>query len=186
MGGSSGGGAEVVNQGGLIDSPLNNFLIPQAANMLNYAGQYSQLGSGFNLAPEMLMGQVYVPGPNQTIFGNPYNTQQQSSAYYGQAAVPNSQALYNNFLHPQGGGHNYGPAAGLGNGAGGVGNSRYFPLGYQPGGNAPANNSSGLGGITAPMVGQALGKLQQSLPQQQQGQQLAAAPQPTTNKDGAA
>lgn len=145
MGGSSGGGAEVVNQGGLIDSPLNNFLIPQAANMLTYAGQYSNLGAGHNLSPNMLMGQVYVPGPNQTIFGNPYNTQQQSSAYFGQAAVPNAQQLYNTFLHPGGGGYNYGLGALLGNGAGGIGNSR-VPTNQQQGqqtANAPANNAGG-------------------------------------------
>lgn len=168
MGGSSGGGAEVVNQGGLIDSPLNQFLIPQAGNMLNYAGQYSDKGPGHNLSPNMLMGQVYVPGPNQTVQGNPWNTQQQSAAYFGPAAVPNAQALYNTFLHPGGGGYNYGAGSYLGNGASGLGNSRIASNQQGVQGNAPANN----GAITAPMIGQALGKLQ-SIPNNLNPSQLA-------------
>lgn len=175
MGGSSGGGAEVVNQGGLIDSPLNNFLIPQAQNMLQYAGTYSTLGSGFNLAPNQLMGQVYVPGPNQTIFGNPYNTQQQSSAYWGQAANPNYQQMYNSFLHPGQGGYNVGGYVN-GNGAGGLGQSR-VPTNQEnqgQGNDAVQNPSQDLVG----KLNQLSGQLQQIGGQQQQ-QPSAQLQQPT-------
>jgi len=151
MGGSSGGGgSQVVDQGGLIDSPLNNFLIPQSQNMLATAGRWSTLGSPFNFLPNIPLGQTYVAGPNQTIFGNPYNTQQQASNYFGQSAIPNSQQMYQNFLNPQaqGGGQSGGQGQGGGGGA------------------APQMD---------PILGQVVGKLQQV---QQQGQQQGGQQQP--------
>ncbi len=154
MGGDSGGSsAQVVDQGGLIDSPLNNYLIPQAQNMLTTAGRWSTLGSPFNFLPNIPLGQVYVPGPNQTIYGNPYNTQQMASNYFGQSAVPNQQQMYRNFLNPQGQGG--GSVGGAGQGGGGSGQQQ---------------------GITNPLIGQVAGKLQSM--QQPQGQTSTAAPQP--------
>lgn len=165
MGGSSGGSSsQVVDQGGLIDSPLNNFLIPQAQNMLTTAGRWSTLGSPFNFLPNIPLGQTYVPGPNQTIFGNPYNTQQMASNYFGQSAVPNQQQMYRNFLNPQGMGGGSSGGSGQGGGAGGQ-----------------------QQGITDPILGQVVGKLQGMQQQQNpqtQGQQqpapVAPTPQPPT------
>lgn len=157
MGGSSGGSSsQVVDQGGLIDSPLNNFLIPQAQNMLTTAGRWSTLGSPFNFLPNIPLGQTYVPGPNQTIFGNPYNTQQMASNYFGQSAVPNQQQMYRNFLNPQGQGG--GSGGGVGQGGGGGGQQQ---------------------GITDPILGQVVGKLQGMQQQQPQGQQPQGQQQQT-------
>ena len=155
MGGSSGGSSsQVVDQGGLIDSPLNQFFIPQAGNMLTTAGRWSTLGSPFNFLPNIPLGQTYVPGPNQTIYGNPYNTQQMASNYFGQSAVPNQQQMYRNFLNPQGQGG--GSGGGVGQGGGGGGQQQ---------------------GITDPILGQVVGKLQGM--QQQQNPQTQGQQQPT-------
>jgi hypothetical protein len=161
MGGSSGGGSQVVNQGGLIDSPLNNYLIPQAQNMLGYAGQYSTLGSGFNLAPNQLMGQTYVPGPNQTIFGNPYNTSAQSANYWGAPAQPNAQGLqqmYQQFLHPQGQG------------------------GQQQGGAQQDPTQQLVGKLQSLQQSQQGGQQQQNQPQQQQVATATPPAQPVGDK----
>lgn len=167
MGGSSGGGSQVVNQGGLIDSPLNEFLIPQAGNMLTNAGRWSTLGSAPNLMPSQLLGQTYVPGPNQTIFGNPYNTAAQSANYWGAPAQPNYQQMYQQFLNP--GQQGVGGGASGGSGSGGAQQN-------------PTQQLIGkLQSLQQPQQG---GQQQQNQPQQQQVAATQPPAQPVLNQDG--
>lgn len=142
MGGGSEPSAQVVNPGGEINSPYSDYIKALSSTMLNYAQQFTPYGSGHSMAPNMLMGQTYVPGPNQTIFGNPYNTAQQSAGFYGPAAQVNPQQMYASFLHP--------------------------------GQGATPPNQGGQQAMTQPNLGDIVGKL---MPQQQQGQQVAATPQ---------
>lgn len=51
--------------------PLQNSLQDQAQQQLNAAQPYAQYGAGYHLLPSQNFGEVNVPGPNQTIFGNP-------------------------------------------------------------------------------------------------------------------
>ena len=53
--------------------------------MLSAAAPFAQYGAGYQLLPQQMLGQVYVPGPNPTLMGDPYA---QQSSYFGPSAAP--------------------------------------------------------------------------------------------------
>lgn len=67
------------------DTPLQQGLTGLATSQLNTMIPYMPYGAGYQLMPMTPFGQTYMPGPNQTIFGNPYN-QQNSVPFFGQPA----------------------------------------------------------------------------------------------------
>ena len=67
------------------DTPLQQGLTGLATSQLNSMIPYMGYGGGYQLMPMTPFGQTYMPGPNQTIFGNPYN-QQNSVPFFGQPA----------------------------------------------------------------------------------------------------
>lgn len=98
MGGGVGdsGGTTVIEPPIRQDIPLQQGLIGMATNQLNSMVPYIGYGAGYRLTPQTPFGQVYMPGPNQTIFGNPYN-QQNSVPFFGQpAAAPTNVGFQQN------------------------------------------------------------------------------------------
>ena len=87
-------GADGSNQGAQIIQaprqigPLEQSLVAHSQLMLDGTGQFAPYGGGFRLTPQNLFGQVYVPGPNPTIFGNPFDYSQAQN-YFGQSALQN-------------------------------------------------------------------------------------------------
>ena len=69
--------------------PLQDALVSHGAAMLESNIPYAHFGSGAALLPRSPLGQVYVPGPNPTIFGNPYN-QSAHAGYFGSASGSNA------------------------------------------------------------------------------------------------
>lgn len=66
-----------------------------AAGMLAAAAPFASYGAGYQLLPQQMMGQVYVPGPNPTLMGNPY---QSSEGFYGPSpAPPTGWPLYQSY-----------------------------------------------------------------------------------------
>ncbi len=87
-----GGGGGDNNQGSTTyqppinnNVPLQQHLTGLADNQLHAAIPYMSYGAGYQLAPQGAFGQVAMPGPNQTIYGNPFN-QQNSVGSFGQPA----------------------------------------------------------------------------------------------------
>ena len=83
-------------------APLENSLVAHSQLMLDGTGQFTPYGGGFRLTPQALFGQTYVPGPNPTIFGNPYSYNQ-AQQYFGQSGLQNggSNALFPMSPQPQ-------------------------------------------------------------------------------------
>lgn len=139
--GSGGGGGQQVQQipGGPINNiPLQDNLANAGLNMLTQAAPYAHIGAGYQGLPRVPLGQVYMPGPNPTTFGDPFNAQ------YAQ-----------NFFGPNSGNAPPGYAAGgagMGSGAGGAS------------GGAGAPPQGGLGSQIASYANQALGGQGQGVP----------------------
>lgn len=90
MGGLFGGGGgegETIQPPIRQDTPLQQDLINFATAQMAYARPFAGWGAGYHFMPHQLFGQTYMPGPNQTIFGNPYD-QGASVPYYGAPAAP--------------------------------------------------------------------------------------------------
>ncbi len=88
-GGSSAPSTQVVNPErvpGPLESGAPSHLFPQFENMLEAGLPFSQFGAGYQLMPRSPFGQVYAPGPNPTIFGNPYMARNHNP-YFGESAL---------------------------------------------------------------------------------------------------
>lgn len=55
------------------DVPLQEPLMGLGTRQINQMSPFSPYGSGANLLPQAPLGQVYLPGPNPTTIGDPYN-----------------------------------------------------------------------------------------------------------------
>ena len=108
---------------GPLESGARSHLFPQMENMLEAALPYSQFGAGYQLLPRSPLGQTYVPGPNPTIFGNPY-MYAHAEPWFGQSALNN------------GGGNAMGGGQSGGQGGGGGSNNQQqqpvFPMSMYP------------------------------------------------------
>ena len=94
--GSDGGSSspptqQIIDPGRPQNIPLEPQLVSQGENILEAQAPFAQFGAGYQLAPRSPFGQTYVPGLNQTIFGDPYNPQNYAN-YYGQSAVAQQPA----------------------------------------------------------------------------------------------
>lgn len=66
--------------------PLESQLTGAAARMMNQAAPFTPFGAGYNLLPDQAMGQIYMPGPNATLFGNnPFGLTPYGQGYFGGA-----------------------------------------------------------------------------------------------------
>lgn len=144
-----------------VTPPLQNELIALATDNLRYQQPYNVYGAGHQMANLSPFGQVYAPGPNQTLFGNPYTTSGHEP-YFGQSA----QAPTNlGFQQHYGGGMAGGGGSAGGGGGGNMGQN--WAQNYGAG-----SKLTGLmngGGYHPPPVGQlAAGIAQQHPPQQAQ------------------
>lgn len=97
---------------GPLETGAPSHLFPQMENMLEANLPYSQFGGGFNLAPRNPFGQVYVPGPNPTIYGNPYNYNANATPYFGQSALTQGGSNVGMQPQAQGGGQQGGQGGG--------------------------------------------------------------------------
>ena len=93
--GDNGGGDRVItpprpDMSGSMEPQL------QAASQAQMAAfaPFSQYGAGYQLMPQQMLGQVYVPGPNPTIMGDPYNPQGYDN-FFGASARPQAAAQTN-------------------------------------------------------------------------------------------
>lgn len=101
MGGGSDGGTEIINPPIRTDAPLQPELTNAGRAQLAANDQFNIWGAGFRLTPQNPFGQVYMPGPNQTIFGNPYN-QANAAPFFGQSAGAPQNVGFNSQLgYPQ-------------------------------------------------------------------------------------
>lgn len=75
-----------VTPGRKYDLPLESQLTGAGARMLAYSAPYSYFGAGYQLLPDQSMGQIYMPGPNATLFGNnPFGLSPYGQGYFGGA-----------------------------------------------------------------------------------------------------
>lgn len=66
--------------------PLESQLTGASLRMINQAGPYSFAGAGYQLLPDQSLGQIYMPGPNATLFGNnPFGLTPYGQGYFGGA-----------------------------------------------------------------------------------------------------
>src|SRR5687768_9112081 len=87
FGGGGGGTSVTQTEGGPIQNvPLQNELTGQGLRQLQQSSPFSYYGSGHQLMPQSPLGQVFAPGPNPTIFGNPYNAAHHNQIF-GQAGM---------------------------------------------------------------------------------------------------
>lgn len=87
---ASGGGdttVQTIQPSNPTNIPLQGDLTGQSQRQLGYAAPYSYW-PGYQLGPQAAMGQVFVGGPNPTIFGNPYNYGN-AQGFFGGSALPN-------------------------------------------------------------------------------------------------
>jgi hypothetical protein len=163
MGFGGGGGSTQTTQYNPtpITPPLQNELIALATDNLRYQQPYNVFGAGYQMANSSPFGQVYAPGPNQTLFGNPYTTTGHEP-YFGQSAQAPS-----NIGFQQGMGGGSGGGQGGGGGSGGGSQGQNWAQNYSAG-----SKLTGLvngGGYRPPPVNQLPGGIAQNN-QQQQGQ----------------
>lgn len=79
-------------------------LLAQAAGgMLGAALPFAPYGAGYQLVPQALMGQVHVPGPNQTMIGNPFNQPALENFFGTSAPAPQQPIPQSMFGSPPGG-----------------------------------------------------------------------------------
>lgn len=187
----SGGGDGGVTQipGGPINNvPLQDNLTSAALNMLTQSLPYSPMGAGYQGLPRVPQGQVYMPGPNPSIFGDPFNASYAQS-FFG----PNSGSAPPGMAPGGGGGMGQptgpqAPAQPQGNGAPPQQQPQQIP-GVQPGGQVhPA--ASFLSQLLAPgVLGNLFSHMQQtgmapSAGQPQQPQQPQAQQQQPQQQGG--
>lgn len=126
MGGSSDSGDTQVIQPPSSRDPtllaVQNPLMSAAIGQLAANDQFNLYGRGSNLTPMAPLGQVYFPGPNQTIIGNPYNPNN-LTPFFGQSAAAPQNVGFNSNLQAQGGGQ----GGGQGQGGGGGGQMGSIP-----------------------------------------------------------
>ena len=105
--------------------PLQDALTGLSQRQLGAAAPDSYWGAGYQMLPNSPMGQVYMPGANPTVFGQPYNQQNfpyfggasnQMSAGYGGTAQQSGQGSG----QATGGGSSPSPTAQQGSGQGGA------------------------------------------------------------------
>lgn len=69
-----------------FDLPLEAQLTGAGARMLDAGAPFSWAGAGYQLLPDQAMGQIYMAGPNATLFGNnPFGLTPQGQGYFGGA-----------------------------------------------------------------------------------------------------
>lgn len=146
-GGSDSGGTQVISPNSSNDPTLlavQNPLMSASIAQLAANDQFNPYGRGSNLTPLAPFGQVYFPGPNQTIIGNPYNPNN-LAPFYGQSAAAPQNVGFNSNL--QGGGAQGGSGQGGGGG-----------MGY------PQNVQTAINGAAYPHAQQVLSPFQQFFP----------------------
>lgn len=85
MGGGGGGDTQVIQPPIREDTPLQQGLISRSTQQMNAAIPFDPYGAGYQLMPLAPMGQVYMPGPNQTMIGNAFNPNN-LTPFFGQSA----------------------------------------------------------------------------------------------------
>lgn len=137
--------------------PLQEPLIGTSTRQINQAAPYSYYGSGNQLLPTANLGQVYMGGPNPTMYGNPTSTAA-GAASFGQVGnynAPNAAQA--------GGGQNSGAGYGslmqsLSGIFGGLSQGQQSQLGQVAqnylGGQGGSPGPSGSGGSSAGQAGQ--------------------------------
>lgn len=85
--GGGGGGGEITQYNPQVNDPypqLTGNLVNASIDSLTAFRPYGYYGAGYQMANLSPMGQIYTPGPNQSLFGNPYTTQGHQP-YFGQS-----------------------------------------------------------------------------------------------------
>lgn len=150
MGG--GGGTTTTNPPIRQDIPLQQAFVNLGTDSILYHAPYNTFGAGYQLANRSPFGQVYTPGPNQTLFGNPYTTAGHQP-YFGQAAAaPTNYGFQNYGAANKMGGYNPAPIGQLPGGRaypGSQGMQQFYQAQMPPQGmggqGAPQQNSGGMG-----------------------------------------
>lgn len=88
-GGSDGGGTQIIQPPVNNATPLQGPLINAATVALSSNDNMNPWGAGYRLTPNVPFGQVMFPGPNQTIYGNPFGSD--STPFFGQPSVSQAQ-----------------------------------------------------------------------------------------------
>jgi len=113
-GGGGDGGVQNVTPPRQFDLPLEEALTGTGSRMLQQAAPFSPFGAGYNLLPDQALGQIYMPGPNATLFGNnPFGLTPHGQGFFGGAynQLP-QQNLYGSYGGYGGGYGGYGPPQG--------------------------------------------------------------------------
>lgn len=97
--GGGGGSTEtqVIQPDNPKNVPLQEQLTGNALRQLNYAAPFSYYGAGYNLLPNVGLGQVFAPGPNPTAIGNVATSGNYN--YFGGAnnvSAPNAYGTFGN------------------------------------------------------------------------------------------
>ena len=114
---------------------LQGGLVNASQDALAYFRPYGVYGAGYQMANQSPMGQIYTPGPNQSLFGNPYTTAGHTPGF-GQSPQYPSEIGFGS-----GAGGGYGGSGGSGgmqNSNAGAKLSGYVP---PPAGNLPAGRA---------------------------------------------
>ena len=88
-GGSDGGGTQIIQPPINQATPLQGPLINASMVALSSNDNMNPYGAGYRLTPNVPFGQVAFPGPNQTIYGNPFGAN--STPFFGQPSMTQSQ-----------------------------------------------------------------------------------------------
>lgn len=88
MGGGGGGETRTVQpEGTSVHTPVDDLLANSSIAALGNFLPFTGYGAGYHYMPSMLLGQTYMAGPNQTIYGNPFNNAQTQVPYTGQPGM---------------------------------------------------------------------------------------------------
>ena len=152
MGFGGGGGGQTTQFNPEPSNPypqLQRGLVNASQDALAYFRPFGVHGAGYQMANQSPLGQIYTPGPNQSLFGNPYTTTGHQPGFGNSPQYPSQIG--------------FGGSAGGGSGGGGSTNSDagaklsgYVPpgVGNLPAGRGYTHSSDLLGALRSALATQ--------------------------------